>query len=113
MALATLLAVSLGTWVLKSGRRRVAGIGPTRTLSLFQLGLRWSDRIFHERFMPGLYLYPLEKVSVGQPAGRREDCDRTLASKPVRPRLMGKSIRIGWDHERAAGRPARDGVADR
>ena len=60
MALATLLAVSLGTWVLKSGRRRLLESGRRRTLSVFRLGLRWlRTAIFQERFMPvGVYLYP-------------------------------------------------------
>ena len=60
MALATLLAVSLGTWVLKSGRRRWLESGRRRTLSVFQLGLRWLHAaIFQERPMPrGVHLYP-------------------------------------------------------
>lgn len=60
MALATLLAVSLGTWVLKSGSRRWLESGRRRTLSVFQLGLRWLRTvIFQDRFMPlGVYLYP-------------------------------------------------------
>ena len=41
LALATLLAASLGTWVLKSGRRRWLESGRRRALSVFQLGLRW------------------------------------------------------------------------
>lgn len=60
MALAVLLAVSLGTWVLKSGRRRRLESGRRRTLSVFQLGLRWLRTvIFQDQFMPlGVYLYP-------------------------------------------------------
>jgi hypothetical protein len=41
MALATLLALSLGTRVLKRGLRRELESGRVRKLSLFQLGLRW------------------------------------------------------------------------
>jgi hypothetical protein len=60
MASATLLAVSLGTWVLKSGRRRWLESGRRRMLSLFQLGLRWLHAaIFQERPLPrGVHLYP-------------------------------------------------------
>jgi Transposase DDE domain len=60
MALATLLAVSLGTWVLKSGRRRWLESGRRRTLSVFRLGLRWLHAaIFQDRPMPrGVHLYP-------------------------------------------------------
>ena len=41
MALATLLSISLGTWLVKSGRRRDLDPHRTRRLSFFQLGLRW------------------------------------------------------------------------
>lgn len=60
MALATLLAASLGTWVLKSGRRRWVESRRRRALSVFQLGLRWlRAAIFQCRTMPrGLHLYP-------------------------------------------------------
>ena len=60
MALATLLAVSLGTWVLKAGRRRWLESGRRGTLSVFQLGLRWVHAvIFQDRPMPrGVHLYP-------------------------------------------------------
>jgi hypothetical protein len=39
--LATLLSISLGTWLIKSGRRRDLDPHSRRRLSLFQLGLRW------------------------------------------------------------------------
>lgn len=60
MALATLLAVSLGTWVLKSGRRSFLESRRRRTLSVFQIGLRWLQCVIHQdRAMPAsLYLYP-------------------------------------------------------
>jgi hypothetical protein len=41
MALATLLALSLGTWVLKGGLRHYLESTCRRRLSYFQLGLRW------------------------------------------------------------------------
>jgi hypothetical protein len=41
LALATLLALSLGTWVLRQGLRRVLESRGRRTLSIFQMGLRW------------------------------------------------------------------------
>jgi hypothetical protein len=60
MALATLLAVSLGTWILKTGRRRWLESGRRRVLSIFQLGFRWLRAVFFQgRVMPrGLHLYP-------------------------------------------------------
>lgn len=60
MALATLLAVSLGTWVLKTGRRRWLESGRRRTLSIFQLGFRWLHAaIFRDVSMPrGIHLHP-------------------------------------------------------
>jgi hypothetical protein len=48
MALATLLAISLGTWVLKRGLRRVLESTRTRKLSIFQLGLRWLTAAVHQ-----------------------------------------------------------------
>lgn len=41
MTLASLLSISLGTWLLKNGRRRQLDPHRFRRLSLFQLGLRW------------------------------------------------------------------------
>jgi hypothetical protein len=41
LALATLLAVSLGSWVLKRGLRRALESTRRRALSLVQIGLRW------------------------------------------------------------------------
>jgi hypothetical protein len=41
MVLATLLSLSLGTWLIKSGRRRDLDPHRARRLSVFQLGLRW------------------------------------------------------------------------
>lgn len=60
LALATLLAVSLGTWVLKSGRRRWLESGRRRTLSVFQLGFRWLRAVIVQNVpMPrGIHLHP-------------------------------------------------------
>ena len=57
MALATLLAICTGTWVLKRGLRRVLESTRQRKLSLFQLGLRW---LTGGTELPPctLYLYP-------------------------------------------------------
>jgi hypothetical protein len=41
MVLATLLSISLGTWLIKSGRRHDLDPHRQRRLSVFQLGLRW------------------------------------------------------------------------
>jgi hypothetical protein len=41
MALATLLSLSLGTWLVKRGRRGELDPHRTRRLSIFSLGLRW------------------------------------------------------------------------
>lgn len=41
VALATLLAICTGTWVIKRGLRRVLESTRRRKLSVFQLGLRW------------------------------------------------------------------------
>jgi len=45
MVLATLLSISLGTWLVKSGLRRDLDPHRRRRLSLFQLGLRWLRHI--------------------------------------------------------------------
>jgi hypothetical protein len=45
MVLATLLAISLGTWLLKRGMRRDLDPHRSRRLSLFQLGLRWLHHL--------------------------------------------------------------------
>jgi hypothetical protein len=60
MALATLLALSLGTWVLKTGRRSFLKATRRRLLSLFQLGLRWLRyALDHDQPLPcRLSLYP-------------------------------------------------------
>jgi hypothetical protein len=61
LALATLLALSLGTRVLKRGLRRQFDAGRThRTLSLCQMGLRWlRDCITNERDLTlAVALYP-------------------------------------------------------
>jgi hypothetical protein len=62
MALATLLLISLGTWLIKSGQRHVLDPHRIRRLSLFQLGLRWlrhllmSDSDLLPHHLP--YLHP-------------------------------------------------------
>jgi hypothetical protein len=62
MVLATLLSISLGTWLLKSGHRRDLDPHRHRRLSLFQLGLRWLHRLIlaeHCNVPPYLpYLHP-------------------------------------------------------
>jgi hypothetical protein len=60
LALATLWALSLGSRVLKSGRRRYLETRRRRGLSVFQLGLRWLKyALQHDQPIPGrLYLYP-------------------------------------------------------
>ena len=60
MALATLLAISLGTWALKSGRRRWLEPRRRRGLSVFQLGMRWLHAAIARCLAPppGIYLYP-------------------------------------------------------
>lgn len=45
MTLATLLSISLGTWLLKSGRRHDLDPHRWRRLSLFQIGLRWLNHL--------------------------------------------------------------------
>lgn len=45
MTLAMLLSISLGTWLLKSGRRRELDPHRRRRLSVFQLGLRWLHHL--------------------------------------------------------------------
>ena len=47
VALALLLALSLGTWALKRGLRRVMDSTRRRKLSLFTLGLRWLRYALH------------------------------------------------------------------
>jgi len=47
MALATLLAISLGTRVLKRGLRRLLESGRIRKLSVFQMGLRYLQLMLH------------------------------------------------------------------
>ena len=58
--LATLLVLSLGAWVLKTGRRSFLEATRRRLLSLFQLGLRWLRyALDHDQPLPcRLYLYP-------------------------------------------------------
>jgi hypothetical protein len=60
IALATLLAISLGTWVLKRGWRRVLESTRERRLSIFQLGLRWlSSAVNQNRPVScAIYLQP-------------------------------------------------------
>jgi hypothetical protein len=57
MALAMLLAICTGTWVLKHGLRHVLESTRTRKLSVFQLGLRWLTG-GTEQPPCTLYLYP-------------------------------------------------------
>jgi hypothetical protein len=57
MALAMLLAICTGTWVLKRGLRHVLETTRQRKLSLFQLGLRWLIA-GTEQPPCTLYLYP-------------------------------------------------------
>jgi hypothetical protein len=62
MVLATLLLISLGTWLIKTGQRHDLDPHRMRRLSLFQLGLRWlrhllmSDGQFMPHYLP--YLHP-------------------------------------------------------
>ena len=60
MALATLLCLSLGTYVVKRGLRKLLEPARRRLLSVFQLGLRWlKDCLVHQRGCScQLYLYP-------------------------------------------------------
>lgn len=63
MTLANLLSISLGTWLLKSGRRRALDPHTFRRLSLFQLGIRWLrhlQALTEERPLPPYlpYLHP-------------------------------------------------------
>jgi hypothetical protein len=60
MALATVLALSLGTWLVKHGRRRQLESRRRRRLSYFQLGLRWLQHgILQDQVVPcQLYLSP-------------------------------------------------------
>jgi len=57
MALAMLLAICTGTWVLKQGLRCVLESARQRKLSVFQLGLRWLSG-GTEQPPCTLYLYP-------------------------------------------------------
>lgn len=57
MALAMLLALCTGTWVLKRGLRHILESARTRKLSVFQLGLRWLTG-GTEQPPCTLYLYP-------------------------------------------------------
>jgi hypothetical protein len=53
MAVATYLALGLGSQVLKAGLRRLVESGRQRKLSLFQLGLRWLEFcVDHDRPLP-------------------------------------------------------------
>jgi hypothetical protein len=53
MALATYLRLSLGSRVIKAGLRRFLESGRHRTLSLFQIGLRWlMFCVIHDRPLP-------------------------------------------------------------
>lgn len=62
MALATLLCLSTGTFVIKRGLRRLLEPARRRLLSVFQLGIRWlRDRLTNGGDHPcpcQLYLYP-------------------------------------------------------
>ena len=60
MALATLLCLSTGTFVVKRGLRRLLEPARRRLLSVFQLGIRWlRDCLVNGRDCPcQLYLYP-------------------------------------------------------
>jgi Transposase DDE domain len=54
MALASYLALSLGSRVIKAGLRRLLETGRQRTLSLFQIGLRFlTFCVNHDRPLPG------------------------------------------------------------
>lgn len=53
IALATYLALALGSRVIKAGLRRFLETGMRRTLSLFQIGLRWLRFCqYHDRPLP-------------------------------------------------------------
>jgi hypothetical protein len=53
IALATYLALGLGSRVIKAGLRRYLETGVRRTLSLFQIGLRWLRFcLCHDRPLP-------------------------------------------------------------
>jgi Transposase DDE domain len=63
MTLASLLSISLGTWLIKSGCRRPLDPHRLRRLSLFQLGIRWLRHLLvltEERPLPPYlpYLHP-------------------------------------------------------
>ena len=63
MTLATLLSISLGTWLIKAGHRRDLDPHHFRRLSVFQLGMRWLQHLLvhlgDSVLPPHLpYLYP-------------------------------------------------------
>jgi hypothetical protein len=63
MALATLLSISLGTWLIKSGRRKDLDPHRRRRLSVMQLGVRWLQHMLivaHNALTPPYlpYLHP-------------------------------------------------------
>ena len=63
MVLANLLSISLGTWLIKTARRKDLDPHPVRRLSIFQLGTRWLRHMLlslqEAIFPPRLpYLYP-------------------------------------------------------
>lgn len=59
VALATLLAICTGTWVVKRGLRRVLESTRRRKLSLFQIGLRWLTTDSEQARPPPCTLYLL------------------------------------------------------
>ena len=63
MTLAMLLSISLGTWLIKSGRRKELDPHARRRLSFFQLGLRWLRHLLNLSQDPAIppylpYLHP-------------------------------------------------------
>lgn len=59
MALATMLTLSLGAWMLKRGLRSMLETTRVRKLSLFQLGMRWLRASFvEERPLPSVISLP-------------------------------------------------------
>jgi hypothetical protein len=59
VALATLLALCTGTWVVKRGLRRVLESTRRRKLSVFQIGLRWLTTDSEQATAPPCTLYLL------------------------------------------------------
>jgi hypothetical protein len=55
MTLATLLSISLGTWLIKSGHRRDLDPRRLRRLSIFQLGIQW---LIHAMNFPEVVPWP-------------------------------------------------------